>query len=101
MSRVSQEIQHGFSPCRCERTPASACLWYRFNLLSPENSEISKENDYLTICILLTDALDSMNNKQAIQLADKILKKQKDLHCAKVTVTLIFKQQTLIPAIAL
>ncbi|KAM7443003.1 N-alpha-acetyltransferase 25 [Porites harrisoni] len=29
------------------------------------------------------DALDSMNNKQAIQLADKILKKQKDLHCAK------------------
>lgn len=71
------------------------------NLLSSENSEISKENDYLTICVLLTDALDSMNNKQAIQLADKILKKQKDLHCAKVTVTLIFKQQTLIPAIAL
>jgi hypothetical protein len=30
------------------------------------------------------DALDLMNNKQAIQLADKILKKQKDLHCAKV-----------------
>ncbi|KAK2548545.1 N-alpha-acetyltransferase 25 [Acropora cervicornis] len=29
------------------------------------------------------DALDSMNNKQAIHLADKILKKQKDLHCAK------------------
>ncbi|KAL9982182.1 hypothetical protein ACROYT_G010993 [Oculina patagonica] len=29
------------------------------------------------------DALDSMNNKLAIQLADKILKKQKDLHCAK------------------
>ncbi|KAK3737471.1 hypothetical protein QZH41_008359, partial [Actinostola sp. cb2023] len=29
------------------------------------------------------DALDVMNNKQAIQLADKILKKQKDLHCAK------------------
>ncbi|XP_031561893.1 N-alpha-acetyltransferase 25, NatB auxiliary subunit-like [Actinia tenebrosa] len=30
------------------------------------------------------DALDLMNNKQAIQLADKILKKQKVLHCAKV-----------------
>lgn len=71
------------------------------NLLSSENSEIAKENDYLTICVLLTDALDSMNNKQAIQLVDKILKKQKDLHCAKVTVTLIFKQQSLIPAIAL
>ena len=30
------------------------------------------------------DALDSLNNKKAIQQADKILKKQKDLHCAKV-----------------
>ncbi|XP_048582689.1 N-alpha-acetyltransferase 25, NatB auxiliary subunit isoform X2 [Nematostella vectensis] len=29
------------------------------------------------------DALDSLKNKQAIQLVDKILKKQKDLHCAK------------------
>eukprot|EP00794_Sanderia_malayensis_P013847 gene13847-15295_t len=29
------------------------------------------------------DALDNLNNKLAIQLADKILKKQKDLHCAK------------------
>ena len=34
--------------------------------------------------VILLDALDSMNNKQAIQHADKILKKQKDLHCAKV-----------------
>ncbi|XP_046841180.1 N-alpha-acetyltransferase 25, NatB auxiliary subunit-like [Xenia sp. Carnegie-2017] len=30
------------------------------------------------------DALDSLNNRKAIQHADKILKKQKDLHCAKV-----------------
>lgn len=29
------------------------------------------------------DALDNLNNKLAIQLADKILKKQRDLHCAK------------------
>ena len=42
-------------------------------------------NDYPTVCVSFADALDSMNNKQAIQLADKILKKQKDLHCAKVT----------------
>lgn len=40
------------------------------------------------MCIVSLDALDSMNNKQAIQLADKILKKQKDLHCAKVSMIL-------------
>jgi N-terminal acetyltransferase B complex non-catalytic subunit len=34
----------------------------------------------------MSDALDSLNNKKAIQNADKILKKQKDLHCAKVSV---------------
>jgi len=32
----------------------------------------------------LYDALDNLNNKQAIQRADKILKKEKDFHCAKV-----------------
>lgn len=53
----------------------------------------------LTICVLVLftelflvysfrnlDALDSMNNKKAIQQADKILRKQKDLHCAKVNI---------------
>ena len=50
-------------------------------------------------CVVFTDALDSMNNKQAIQLADKILKKQKDLHCAKVTVIFIYKQLTIISTI--
>ncbi|XP_070572285.1 N-alpha-acetyltransferase 25, NatB auxiliary subunit-like [Ptychodera flava] len=30
------------------------------------------------------DNLDNGNNKIAVQLADKVLKKQKDLHCAKV-----------------
>lgn len=29
------------------------------------------------------DALDNLNNKQAIKLADNILKKQRDFHCAK------------------
>ena len=29
------------------------------------------------------DALDNLNNKQAIKLADNLLKKQKDLNCAK------------------
>ena len=28
--------------------------------------------------------MDNLNNKQAIQRADKILKKEKDFHCAKV-----------------
>lgn len=42
--------------------------------------------EWLVDCVyaVFLDALDSMNNKLAIQLADKILKKQKDLHCAKV-----------------
>jgi N-terminal acetyltransferase B complex non-catalytic subunit len=31
------------------------------------------------------DYLDNGNNKMAIQQADKLLKKHKDLHCAKVT----------------
>ena len=32
----------------------------------------------------LYDALDNLNNKQAVQRADKLLKKEKDFHCAKV-----------------
>jgi hypothetical protein len=39
---------------------------------------------YLSYLCYTSDALDSLNNKKAIQQADKILKKQKDLHCAKV-----------------
>ena len=31
-----------------------------------------------------SDCLDNGNNKKAIQEADKVLKKQKDLQCAKV-----------------
>ena len=31
------------------------------------------------------DYLDNGNNKMAIQQADKLLKKHKDLHCAKVS----------------
>ena len=34
----------------------------------------------------MADALDNLNNRKAIQQADKILKKQKDLHCAKVII---------------
>ena len=46
-------------------------------------SKFYKRTKWLAIFVS-SDALDSQNNKQAIQLADKILKKQKDLHCAKV-----------------
>lgn len=35
-------------------------------------------------CCSLLDYLDNGNNKMAIQQADKLLKKHKDLHCAKV-----------------
>ena len=36
------------------------------------------------VCVL-SDAVDSGHNKKAVQLAEKILKKQDDLHCAKVS----------------
>lgn len=34
------------------------------------------------------DAVDNGQNKKAVQLADKILKKQDDLHCARVITVL-------------
>lgn len=36
------------------------------------------------ISFTFLDCLDNGNNKKAIQEADKVLKKQKDLQCAKV-----------------
>jgi hypothetical protein len=33
---------------------------------------------------MFSDAVDNGHNKKAVQIADKILKKQGDLHCAKV-----------------
>ena len=33
---------------------------------------------------LYADAVDNGQNKKAVQIADKILKKQGELHCAKV-----------------
>lgn len=40
----------------------------------------------LTIIIsVFIDYLDNGNNKMAIQQADKLLKKHKDLHCAKAS----------------
>eukprot|EP00795_Rhopilema_esculentum_P015119 gene15119-6303_t len=43
------------------------------------------------------DALDNLNNKLAIQLADKILKKQKDLHCAKALKALALLRSNRLP----
>lgn len=37
------------------------------------------------IFFLSLDYLDNGNNKMAIQQADKLLKKHRDLHCAKVS----------------
>ena len=44
-----------------------------------------------------SDALDNLNNKLAIQLADKILKKQKDLHCAKALKALALLRSNRLP----
>lgn len=41
----------------------------------------------LCVCSSSADYLDNGNNKMAIQQADKLLKKHKDLHCAKVSGT--------------
>jgi len=41
------------------------------------------------MCRSYADYLDNGNNKMAIQQADKLLKKHKDLHCAKVSVTAV------------
>lgn len=38
----------------------------------------------IIIHVFPPDYLDNGNNKMAIQQADKLLKKHKDLHCAKV-----------------
>ena len=40
----------------------------------------------LNVCLYvqISDAVDNGHNKKAVQIADKILKKQGDLHCAKV-----------------
>uniref|UniRef100_A0A8D2M7M7 N-alpha-acetyltransferase 25, NatB auxiliary subunit n=1 Tax=Zonotrichia albicollis TaxID=44394 RepID=A0A8D2M7M7_ZONAL len=40
--------------------------------------------DSVCVCSSSADYLDNGNNKMAIQQADKLLKKHKDLHCAKV-----------------
>ena len=40
----------------------------------------------IRVCVLTADAVDNGQNKKAIQIADKILKKQVDLQCAKVGV---------------
>ena len=35
-------------------------------------------------CICVADAIDNGQNKKAVQMVDKILKKQDTMHCAKV-----------------
>lgn len=41
-------------------------------------------NAMMLFLVFSADYLDNGNNKMAIQQADKLLKKHKDLHCAKV-----------------
>lgn len=65
--------------------------YHRKMMLSVNNKMFN--NDYLQLqqnmdltfpFYSFSDALDNANNKQAIKLADNILKKQKDFSCAKV-----------------
>lgn len=65
--------------------------YHRKMMLSVNNKMFN--NDYLQLqqnvdlmfpFYSFSDALDNANNKQAIKLADNILKKQKDFGCAKV-----------------
>lgn len=58
-----------------------------FRFTSYKNYWYKREIIFDPFCAIFSDALDSMNNKLAIQLADKILRKQKDLYCAKVKVS--------------
>ena len=39
---------------------------------------------FRVVAFLSPDALDNQNNKKAVQLVDRVLKKQKDFTCAKV-----------------
>ena len=42
------------------------------------------------------DAIDNGQNKKAVQLVDKILKKQESLHCAKVRAAFVALVQVVI-----
>ena len=46
------------------------------------NLILKKRRTYVTLCC--PDAIDNRQNKKALQIADKIIKKQEDLYCAKV-----------------
>ena len=46
------------------------------------NLILKKRRTYVTL--FCPDAIDNRQNKKALQIADKIIKKQEDLYCAKV-----------------
>lgn len=48
------------------------------------NGLSNKRAKYVRLYVQFSDAVDNGHNKKAVQIADKILKKQGDLHCAKV-----------------
>ena len=47
-------------------------------------SFVRLNNLNVRLYVQISDAVDNGHNKKAVQIADKILKKQGDLHCAKV-----------------
>jgi hypothetical protein len=49
---------------------------------------VTPQFELLNISVSFADYLDNKNYKKAVQEADRVLKKQKDLQCAKVKVVL-------------
>lgn len=67
------------------------CCWFD-SRCSRVKLEVAFQNGlgvlvWFCVCSSSADYLDNGNNKMAIQQADKLLKKHKDLHCAKVSGT--------------
>jgi hypothetical protein len=44
------------------------------------------QGHFVSFISTFSDCLDNGNNKKALQEADKVLKKQKDLQCARVSI---------------
>ena len=75
-----EELKNGCQ--RSNRAPSSTGLWYIYDRLQQPNVSCH-------VCSFLllkhADAIDNGQFKKAVQLADKIMKKQNDLVCAKVS----------------
>ena len=58
--------------------------FYDITIIMSTASLVRLNNLNVCLYVQISDAVDNGHNKKAVQIADKILKKQGDLHCAKV-----------------